>query len=94
MSRKRVMPDSDVGESAPVIGSTEGIARLLAEPPDGPVPEDPESRYLLQLVGLHPELQIDLRTDEIDSLTKREKQTLISRIQEMLGIKPLRATPS
>ena len=93
MSRKKTVPESDIGESAPVIGSTEGVVRLLSEPPDGPVPKNERGRYLARLLRLHPNLQIDLRADGINALTEREQQTIISDIQTMLKIKPLRTTP-
>jgi len=90
MTRKKADVDLEAYDSGAVIGSAEAMERLLREAPDGPVPEDAEGRFLLQLVRLHPELKMKLRATEIDALTDQEKRTIIEDIQGMLGIKPLR----
>jgi len=89
MKRAGRTAETQVGES-PVIGSQADVARLLDESAEGPVPQDEAGKHLLRLVRLHPELKIDLRADRLGELTDKEKRTMISDIQDLLQIAPLR----
>jgi hypothetical protein len=79
--------------STPVIGGC-NIPTLLLDSPDqiGAPPDDDLGRQVFWLLNSHPEIDLQFRDQDLNAMDDATKQQLLSDINAVLGIQPLRTT--
>lgn len=79
------------GDDTPIVGGIEDISRFLT---DRPVPTidttDELAREILTLLALHPDIVVQCRQANFDTMDEATKRALLGDIRRCLNIEPFR----
>ena len=78
------------GDDTPVVGGRPTPPGILRDDlPDLPEGTTPLTRQLMQMMALHPKLQIGFRADSLATMSESDQLNLYRDMCDALGIQPL-----